>query len=176
MYDFNIFFRFNKQLGGKHSSSSGGNFNTLGNNEDYEDEYDHEEEYYDEAQQPNQQNQQNQQHHQIHQQHSSQQQGYRPPASFNANSNVNVDQRFKHYNRLRRDLPNFNDLELRNRLACNRSQCAIIRCTTSQLDTDSSAWIALRMRLVTQTVNLVCILIDYLLKFNFIYLELILII
>lgn len=67
-------------------------------------------------------------------------------------------QGFRHYQRLRRDLTdstNFNDAELRNHLSCNSSECAYIRCTTKKLETDSSAWIALRMRLVTQTVKLV---------------------
>lgn len=67
-------------------------------------------------------------------------------------------QGFRHYQRLRRDLSestNFNDAELRNHLACNSSECAYIRCTTKKLETDNSAWIALRLRLVTQTVKLV---------------------
>lgn len=81
-----------------------------------------------------------------------QQQFSRPPKSYNG---ANLDQRFKHYPRVRRDLPDFSDLELKNRLTCNRSKCALIKCTTKQLTTDSSAWISLRMRLVTQTVNLV---------------------
>lgn len=67
-------------------------------------------------------------------------------------------QGFRHYHRLRRELfesTNFNDAELRNHLSCNSSKCAYIRCTTKKLETDSSAWMALRMRLVTQTMKLV---------------------
>lgn len=74
--------------------------------------------------------------------------------------NFNADQfGSQHYtNRLRRDANdaiNFSDLELRKRLSCDNSQCAYIRCTTKKLETDNSAWIALRMRLVTETVKLV---------------------
>lgn len=131
--------------------------------EEYGDEYENgpenDDEYYDENENQNVQNQnhqqhlQNQQHKQGHQQyyHQQQQQQYKPQSNGNGANNG-----FQHYQRLRRDLPDFNDLELKNRLSCNRSRCALIRCTTSQLDTDSSAWIALRMRLVTQTLNLVC--------------------
>lgn len=107
----------------------------MGENE-YEDDYDHEE-YYDDNQ------------------HNQPQQHIRPQPPYSG-SGANVDQRFKHYPRNRRDLPDFSDLELKNRLSCNRSKCALIKCTTGPLETDSSAWLALRMRLVTQTLNLVC--------------------
>lgn len=129
--------------------------------EEYEDDYENgpgnDDEYYDEH---DNQNQHHQQHLQNQQQRSGgsgssqyyqQQHQYGPQSSGSS-----LDQRFQHYPRQRRDLPNFNDLELKNRLACNRSRCAVIRCTTSQLETDKSAYIALRMRLVTQTLNLVC--------------------
>lgn len=115
-----------------------------------------EDEYYDENDNQNVPSQ-NPHHHQHQrqgqQQGQQQQQQYR---SLSSGTNGNgAHQGFQHYQRLRRDLPDFNDLELKNRLSCNRSRCALIRCTTTQLDKDSSAWIALRMRLVTQTLNLV---------------------
>lgn len=140
----------NRISGGKHASSSAGNFNTL-NNDEYDDEYDHEE-YYDDNTHNNQQIHQTQQQYQPQLQQHQQQFRSQPPINGNP---ANIEQRFKHYPRSRRDLPNFNDLELQNRLTCNRSSCAVIRCTTTLLDKDSSAWIALRMRLITQTVNLV---------------------
>lgn len=65
------------------------------------------------------------------------------------------NQGIRHYNRFRRDLPRLDDNELKNRLACNNSQCTTIRCVATNLETDSSAWIALRMRIVTQTVKLI---------------------
>lgn len=124
-------------------------------NDDYEEEYDQGDEYYDENDSQHQQNQ-NQQQQLQHQQHQrqQQQQQYRSFSSGSASGN-GATQGLQHYHRVRRDLPDFSDLELKNRLSCNRSRCALIRCTTKQLDTDSSAWIALRMRLVTQTLNLV---------------------
>lgn len=152
-------YNFSLAAGGKQTSTYSGNTNYL-KDEEYEEEYGpvgNEDEYYDENDNQNVQNQHHQQHlqhqqrpgqQQIYHQQQHQQQQYKPQ--------TNANQGFQHYPRSRRDLPDFNDLELKNRLSCNRSRCALIRCTTSQLDTDSSAWIALRMRLVTQTLNLVC--------------------
>lgn len=140
------------------------------NNDEYEDEYDlhgndDENEYYDENDNqnvPNQHHHQHTQHQQQHQQQQHSQQQQQQYRSFSGGVGGNgAHQGFQHYQRLRRDLPNFNDLELQNRLSCNRSRCALIRCTTTQLDKDSSAWIALRMRLVTQTLNLVSVIIVY---------------
>lgn len=122
------------------------------NNDEYDDDYDHEkeDEYYDDNENQKLQNQHQQQYLQ-NQQRQSQQQQHRQSSGNGG---------FQHYQRLRRDVPDLNDLELKNRLSCNRSRCALIRCTTTQLDTDSSAWIALRMRLVTQTLNLVSLTIN----------------
>lgn len=128
-------------------------------NDEYEDEYEQGDEYYDENDSQHQQNQQHQQHLQHQQQ---QQQQYRTFSNGSGSGSGNgVAQGLRHYQRLRRDLPDFSDLELKNRLSCNRSRCALIKCTTKQLDTDSSAWIAFRMRLVTQTLNLVNISIEH---------------
>lgn len=60
---------------------------------------------------------------------------------------------------MRRDAPDLGELELKNRLTCNSSRCAVIRCTTGPLVKESNAWIALRMRLVAQTINIVRIFI-----------------
>lgn len=154
--DLQNFLRNIPTADGKQTSTYAGNSNILGNDE-YEDEYDQGDEYYDENDSQHQQNQQ----HQQHLQHQQQQQ-YRSFSNGSGSGTGNgVAQGLKHYQRLRRDLPDFNDLELQNRLSCNRSRCALIRCTTKQLDKDSSAWIAFRMRLVTQTLNLVNISIGH---------------
>lgn len=130
--------------------------------EEYEDGQGNEEEYYDEHDNQNVQNQQHQQHLQHQQQRQGHQQYYhqQQQQQQQLRPQPNGDgQGMQHYQRFRRDAPNLSDVELQSRLSCNRSRCALIKCTTTQLDTDSSAWIALRMRLVTQTLNLVSLLI-----------------
>lgn len=116
------------------------------NNEEYE-EYNEHDDDYDEEQDQHQEQQQQQLQQQQHQLYQHQ---YRPQTNA-----ANVEQRFKHYSRVRRDAVSFSDLELKSRLTCNRTDCMYIRCTTSQLDAETSAWIAIRMRLVAQTANLV---------------------
>lgn len=133
--------------GGKHTSTNAGNSNTLANNE-YDEYNEHDDDYDDEQEQQHQE----QQHQQLQQQqHQLYQHQYRPQSNA-----ANVEQRFKHYSRVRRDAVSVSDAELATRMKCNRAECAYIRCTTSQLDADSSAWIAIRMRLVAQTANVVC--------------------
>lgn len=70
-----------------------------------------------------------------------------------------VDSRFKYYDRMRREAPDLGELELKSRLTCNSSRCIVIRCTTGPLVKESNAWIALRMRLVAQTINIVRIFV-----------------
>lgn len=136
--------------GGKHGSSSSsysqndgaaGNVN-YDNDQEFEDDYEHEEDYPDVND------------NQPHESHQHQQHQYHRGQSTDGVAD-GVDKRIKFYGRIRRDTPNFSDLELQDRLSCNRSKCALIRCTTGPLDTDSSAWIAFRMRLVTHTMKLV---------------------
>ncbi|XP_031627773.1 integrin alpha-PS2 isoform X2 [Contarinia nasturtii] len=146
------------QSGKKSASTYAGNSNLL-KDEEYDDYDAPHEDYYDENDdEQNQQHQQYLQNQQVpHQQQQQQQQHYQQQQYRSSSNGNGANQKFQHYQRLRRDLgrdiPDFNDIELNNRFTCNRSLCAVIRCTTSQLDADSSAWIALRMRLVTQTLN-----------------------
>lgn len=143
----------------QHSSSYGGGSKFSSNNQnDFEEEEEvHDDgDYYDgELTDNNEQ----QGHNQHHQQQFSQSRGG-PGSGYNSGIRGNpnsapVDSRFKHYDRMRRDAPDFGDLELKNRLQCNSSRCAVIRCTTGPLVKESSAWVALRMRLVAHTINIV---------------------
>lgn len=133
--------------------------------DDYEDEEEvqvEDGEYYDNEQGDNDQQHQHQ-HQQNQQQFSSQSRsghssGQTAGFSSGIRSNPNsapIDSRFRYYDRMRRDTPDFGELELKNRLQCNSSRCAVIRCTTGPLVKEANAWIALRMRLVAQTINIV---------------------
>lgn len=135
---------------GKQSAVYGGNSNALGTTDEYDDEEYDQEEYYDDN--DGQKQNQHQQQHLQHQQH---QQQHKSFSSASGSSSSGASHGFQHYPRNRRELPDFNDMELQNRLSCNRSHCAVIKCTTKQLENGGSAWIALRMRLVTGTLNLV---------------------
>lgn len=66
-----------------------------------------------------------------------------------------ANQGFQHYHRIRRQAAEPSNVQLNELLSCKNTQCATIRCVTTRLETDGSAWIALRMRLVTETMNLV---------------------
>lgn len=143
----------------KQTSVNSGNTNWLGNDEptddfDEQDQGEDQEEYYDNPPEDEQQHQN--QHHQQHllNQHRQQptQQVYQQHTYSSGNGPA---QGFRHYPRNRRDTIDLSQQELESRLKCNRTECAHIRCTVSNLEKDSSAWIALRMRLVTQTLNTV---------------------
>lgn len=157
--------------GGQRSSSGFSQQSSFGSRatDEYEEEEDvqvEDGEYYDDN------DQQHQQHHQQTSQsrgghtsgHTSS--GYSTGIRGNSNS-APVDSRFKYYDRMRRDAPDFGELELKNRLTCNSSRCAVIRCTTGPLVKESNAWIALRMRLVAQTINIVRIFLLGLIYFLF---------
>lgn len=142
-----------------------GNSNWLGNDEpaDDFDDQDHEqgeEEYYDNnpEDEQQQQNQQHQQHLLNQQRQQPAQRAYQQHTTYSSGSGPANSQGFRHYPRNRRDtinLDHIEPLELKNRMKCNRTECAYIQCTVSNLEKDSSAWIALRMRLVTETLNTV---------------------
>lgn len=122
----------------------------LGNDEQIDDIEEQDEEYYDTVDdEQNVQNKQQQQHlqHQQQQKQSSQQQQH---SSFSGSGS---NQGFRHYQRMRRDASDVSDSELESKLKCSRTECANVRCVVSNLEKDQSAWIALRMRLVTQTLN-----------------------
>lgn len=139
---------------GMKASTFAGNSNVL-KDEEYdedEDENGQDDQFYDENQHQNHEYLPNQQHHHGQQRYHQQQQQQRSYSNGNG-----ANQGFQHYSRLRRGVLDFNDLELNNKLACNRSRCAVIRCRTTQpMYSGSSAFIAVRMRVVTQTLNLVC--------------------
>lgn len=160
-------------------SSLGGSRATTTNDDDWEDEEEvqvEDGEYYDGEQGDNDQQQQS--HHQQFSsqsrsggqsggQSSSHSSGFSSGIRSNQNS-APVDSRFRYYDRMRRDAPDFGELELKNRLHCNSSRCAVIRCTTGPLVKEANAWIALRMRLVAQTINIVRIFQAYLIFFRYI--------
>lgn len=139
---------------GKHTSIDAGNSNMLGIDEPADlDDQEEEEEYYDTADDEQKlQNQHQQQHLQNQQPQKpfSQQQQYQQHRYNSYSSGNGANQGFKHYSRIRRDA---SQDELENKLKCSRTECANVRCVVSNLEKDSSAWIALRMRLVTQTLN-----------------------
>lgn len=145
----------------KHTSINAGNSNTLATDLSPDYTEDQDEEYYDsfddEQQKQNQhlqhhlQNQQQQKQHHQQQQNQQQQQQQRHYTSFSSSSVPS--QGFRHYQRIRRDVNDPSQSELQSKLKCNRTECAHVRCVVSNLEKDSSAWIALRMRLVTQTLN-----------------------
>lgn len=102
------------------------------------------EEYYDD----------NDRQHQQPQAASSQQyQHYRGQGVSNPGTTVPVNQQFKYYSRFRRDAPDYSDLELQNKAKCNRTKCAVVRCTAGPLERGGEAWIAFRMRLIAETVT-----------------------
>lgn len=124
----------------------------LGNDEQIDDIEDQDEEYYDNA--DDEQSVQNNKQHQQHLQNQQQQKQYSQQqhhSSFSGGSGSN--QGFRHYQRMRRDASDVSDSELDSKLKCSRTECANVRCVVSNLEKDQSAWIALRMRLVTQTLN-----------------------
>lgn len=63
------------------------------------------------------------------------------------------------YRRYRRELLDADDLQLKNELErrelCKTIDCAVIKCTAKNLIGSQSAAIAFRLRLVSQTANLV---------------------
>lgn len=139
-----------------------GNSNWLGNDEptddfDEQDQEQGEEEYYDNIPEDEQQhqNQQHQQHLQSQQRQQPAQHVYQQHTTYSSGNGPSNSQGFRHYPRQRRDTVDLSQLELESKLKCNRTECAHIRCLVSNLEKDSSAWIALRMRLVTQTLNTV---------------------
>lgn len=147
----------------QHSTSYGGGSRFTSNNQDdFEDEEEvHDDgEYYDDGLNDNNQQQAGSQQHQQQFSQSSSRGGHGTGYSTGIRGNPNsapIDSRFKHYDRMRRDATDFGELELANRLQCNSSRCAVIKCTTGPLVKESSAWIALRMRLVAHTINIVSI-------------------
>lgn len=77
---------------------------------------------------------------------------YRGPGISNPNT-VPIDRQFRHYPRAKRDARDLSDEELKRKLQCNRSECKVIRCVVSSLNSGSEAWIAFRMRLVSETMQ-----------------------
>lgn len=141
---------------------SSGNSNWLGTDEpaddfdDQDQEQGEEEEYYDNPEdEQQQQNQQHQQHLLNQQRQQPAKHVYQQHTSYSSGNGPANSQGLKHYPRNRRDTVDLSQLELESKLKCNRTECAHIRCLVSNLEKDSSAWIAVRMRLVTQTLNTV---------------------
>lgn len=148
----------------KHTAVNSGNSNWLGNDEPADDFDDQdqdqdqgEDQYYDmnPEDEQQQQNQQHQQHLQNQQRQQPAQHVYQQHTTYSSGGGPANSQGFRHYPRNRRDTVDPSQLELESKLKCNRTECAVIRCTVSNLEKDSSAWMALRMRLVTQTLNTV---------------------
>lgn len=141
----------------KQATINSGNSNWLGNEpvDDFDEQEEEEEEYYDNADDEQNQHQQQQVQHQQ-QQHQQQRipQQYHQQHQYTSHSGGNGQSPgLRLYSRVRRDTSDPSQSELDSKMKCNRTECAHVRCVVSNLEKDSSAWIALRMRLVTQTLN-----------------------
>lgn len=145
--------------GGKHTSINAGNSNQLFNDNTENEADDQDLRFHDDNQQlqnaHQQQYLQNQQHQRNQPQYQQQQYSY-PPNSYAGNGANHRDEPNRRY---RREVFDANDplldAELKKRGFCQSTQCAAIKCTASNLIGNHGASVAFRLRLVSQTVNLV---------------------
>lgn len=70
-----------------------------------------------------------------------------------------LENRFKFHDRIQTQSIAFNDIDLKDALVCNITQCAIIRCVIGPLEKDNNAIIAIRTRLVAETLNKVLLVV-----------------
>lgn len=73
--------------------------------------------------------------------------------NYDSRNGDQVEAKFKHYPRTRREVNEIEDEQLQNALKCKSTKCAVLRCTAGPLESGNGALIALRTRLVAQTLH-----------------------